>query len=151
MAFVAAPSTRWIMQNANNGPKRTSRKQCTYVIVGNRDAGLLFVSSALSMSHLGRWSWPCLLILLAMGSVKPHVRRWNQGCGRALNKESSCCHACNICALQIGLQGAPGPSQLTSGTFKVPECRRIYHSSDSMALKRGAEGICETAAEGVAL
>jgi len=121
MTCVPTASTSAKMQNPTVDtwtPQHRCRngKRCTYVIVGHSDAGLLFVSSTLSMSHLGRWIGPGLLIELAMGSVKPHVRRWHARPVSTTKQQSSCCYACNIRALQVGLQGVLGPSQLTSGS-----------------------------------
>jgi hypothetical protein len=69
------------------------------------------------MSHLSRWSCSCLFSMLALGTIKPHVRRLNARPAFSdppPNKEDHARYACNIRASQIGLQGVPGPSQLTS-------------------------------------
>ena len=135
-------STNAKMQTPTINHKRETGNRCTYVIIGHSDAGLLFVPSTLSMSHLGRWSGPGLLIQLAMGSVKPHVRRWNAR--PAFDHQTRRVHAampatsvryksdCRECQVRLNL---------LRELFKVPECRTIDHSSDSMLLTRGAADV----------
>jgi hypothetical protein len=119
MSCVASASTNAIMQSKYRATAQCE-EVCTYVIVGDSNAGLLLVSSALSMSHLGRWNCPCLLIALAWGPSKQATcSPLSEACFRRPSTKQGDImprHACNICALQIGLQGEPGPSQLTSGT-----------------------------------
>jgi hypothetical protein len=118
MSCGAAPSTSAAMQSPTMGHSVKCRERCAYVIVGHSDAGLLFVPATLSMSHLGSWELSLSVDRLAMGSIKPHVRRWNArpAFDHQTRSVHAAMHACNICALQIGLQGVLGPSQLTSGT-----------------------------------
>ena len=118
MSCGAAPSTSAAMQSPTMGHSVKCRERCAYVIVGHSDAGLLFVSATLSMSHLGSWELSLSVDRLAMGSIKPHVRRWNArpAFDHQTRSVHAAMHACNICALQTGLQGVLGPSQLTSGT-----------------------------------
>ncbi len=56
------------------------------------------------------------------------------------NRREHARNACNICALQIGLQGVPVRLNLPRERFKAPECRRFYHS-DSMILKEWVDGL----------
>jgi hypothetical protein len=89
---------------------------------------------------------------VSLGSFKPHVRRWNAGLhSKALPQptgESMLAMPATSVRCKIGLQGVSVRLNLPHERFKVPECRRLYHSSDSMILKEWGQRIeSETAAE----
>jgi hypothetical protein len=155
VSCAAIAKTDTIMQNSKNRPQRKcrERKRRTYVIVSHSYSWFLLVSSALSMSHLGRWSWPCLLTRVSLGFLKPHVRRWNAGLrSNALpppTGENMLVMPATSVRCKSGLQGVPGtsPTYLTNGS-RYLKCRRFYHHSGSMILERwGRRTGCETAAE----
>jgi hypothetical protein len=143
MTCVAAPSTNATMQSPTMGHSGKCRERCTYVIVGHSHARLLFVSATLSMSHLGSWELSLSVDRLAMGSIKPHVRRWKVR--PAFDHQTRSVHAA-MPATSVRCKSDCRERlvrlNLLRELFKVPECRRFYHNGDSTALKReAADGI----------
>ena len=125
------------------GSQRKCEEVCTYVIVGDSNAGLLLVSSALSMSHLARWNCPCLLIALAWGSSKQATCSPVERGLLSTTLHQTRRHYASLCLQHLCVANRIAGNARTVSTYfgNNLRCCRTSHDSDSMIMKRGADAM----------